>query len=140
MAQARSRLPPRDASVEHFAAQLVRRLWARHRAPRPTRTALERKKSDVYFGLRAADYRVRVKALDLDCSSLQANTNKIRAAKFTQADLVRVLKAAQKADIPVRAARVDPEGVIVVIFGKPEEAAPSHLTSCGAAVDAVDVL
>ena len=140
MAQAKSRLPPRDASVEHFATQLVRGLWARHGAPRPKRTALERKKSDVYFGLRAADYRVRVKALDLDCSSLQANTNKVRAAKFTQADLVRVLKAAQKADIPVRSARLDPEGVIVVIFGKPEEAAPSHLTPCGAAVDAADVL
>jgi hypothetical protein len=138
MAQAKSRLPPKDPSVELIGAEPVERLRGRDRALRPARTAPRRKRPDLNFGLMAANYRALVRALDR--SSLQANTKKSRAAKFTQADLVRVLRAAQKADIPVRSARLDPEGVLIVIFGKPEDVAPSHLNRCGAAPDAADVL
>jgi hypothetical protein len=89
MAQAKSRLPPKDPSVELIGAEPVERLRGRDRALRPARTAPRRKRPDLNFGLMAANYRALVRALDR--SSLQANTKKSRA----------VWMAAVKGDYPV---------------------------------------
>lgn len=44
-----------------------------------------------------------------------------RKAPFTQADIVRVLKAARQADVPLRGFEVDRAGKIVVLIGEPQE-------------------
>jgi hypothetical protein len=44
-----------------------------------------------------------------------------RAARFSQADLTRAIKAFEKAGLPVAKARVTPDGSIEVVAGNPEE-------------------
>jgi len=41
--------------------------------------------------------------------------------RFTQTDLKRALRGATAAGQPVQRLEIDPEGKIVVVFGKPQE-------------------
>jgi len=43
-----------------------------------------------------------------------------RPARFTQADLTRAIKAAEKAGLFVARARIEPSGAIELIAGSPE--------------------
>ena len=48
-------------------------------------------------------------------------------ARFRERDVVRVIKAARKANMPLAAVRIEPDGSILVIPGTPEVvAASSH--------------
>ena len=48
-----------------------------------------------------------------------------RPSRFTQADLAKALKAAQKAKFPVACLRIEPDGTILIIPGTPEPVAGS---------------
>jgi len=48
-----------------------------------------------------------------------------RAAKFTQADVTRAVKAAQKAKLTIAVVRIEPDGAIVIIQGATQPVAPS---------------
>jgi hypothetical protein len=48
-----------------------------------------------------------------------------RAARFTQADVKRALKAAQEAKLPIASVRIEPDGSIVIVQGSPPAAMPS---------------
>ena len=48
-----------------------------------------------------------------------------RPSRFTQADLAKALKAAQKAKFPVACLRIEPDGSILIIPGVPERVATS---------------
>jgi hypothetical protein len=43
-----------------------------------------------------------------------------RAARFSQAELARAIKGAQKANLNIAAVRVEPDGTILIIPGTPE--------------------
>ena len=42
-----------------------------------------------------------------------------RPAKFTEADVARAIKAAQKAKVPIACVRIEPDGTILIIPGFP---------------------
>jgi hypothetical protein len=44
-----------------------------------------------------------------------------RAARFSQADLTRAVRAAEKAGLSVAKIRIEPSGAIEVVAGQPEE-------------------
>lgn len=46
-------------------------------------------------------------------------------ARFWEKDVVRVIKAARKANVPLAAVRIEPDGSILVIPGTPEAVAVS---------------
>lgn len=46
-------------------------------------------------------------------------------ARFREKDVVRVLKAARKANVQLAAVRIEPDGAILVIPGTPEPVAVS---------------
>lgn len=48
-----------------------------------------------------------------------------RPARFTEADVQRALKAAQKVKLPIAAVRIQPDGTILIIPGQPESVPPS---------------
>jgi len=48
-----------------------------------------------------------------------------RAAKVTQADITRAVKAAQKAKLPIAGVRIEPDGSILIIHGEPQVVAAS---------------
>lgn len=48
-----------------------------------------------------------------------------RPARFTEADVQRALKAAQKVKLPIAAVRIQPDGTILIIPGEPESVQPS---------------
>ena len=43
-----------------------------------------------------------------------------RPARFTEADVSRAIKAAQKAKLPIACIRITPDGEILVIPGNPQ--------------------
>ena len=43
-----------------------------------------------------------------------------RPPRFTEADVSRAIKAAQKAKLPIACVRIAPDGTILVIPGNPE--------------------
>jgi hypothetical protein len=47
-----------------------------------------------------------------------------RARKVRQGDVARAVKAAQKANLPIAAVRIEPDGAIVIIHGAPQPPAP----------------
>ena len=49
-----------------------------------------------------------------------------RAARFTQADVARALKAAQRAKMPIASVRIEPDGSINLIPGEPPVVPPSQ--------------
>jgi hypothetical protein len=50
-----------------------------------------------------------------------------RAARFTDADLARAIKAALKAKLQIACVRIEPEGTILLISGDPDRVAISML-------------
>jgi len=48
-----------------------------------------------------------------------------RPARFTEADVQRAIKAAQKAKLPLAAVRIQPDGTILIVPGQPESMQPS---------------
>ncbi len=48
-----------------------------------------------------------------------------RAARFTEADVQRAVKGAQKAKLPISAVRIQPDGTILIVSGPPESVPPS---------------
>jgi hypothetical protein len=48
-----------------------------------------------------------------------------RTVKFTEADVARAIKAAQKANIRIACIRIEPNGTILIIPGTPEPVADS---------------
>lgn len=46
-------------------------------------------------------------------------------ARFRETDVVRIIKAARKAALPLAAVRIEVDGSIVVIPGQPESVQPS---------------
>jgi hypothetical protein len=62
-----------------------------------------------------------------------------RAARVKQRDLARALKLAQRANMPIHSMRLEPDGVVILIFGKPKDGA-HNLNLSGTALDAADVL
>ena len=54
-----------------------------------------------------------------------AARNRIRATRFTQADIKRAVRGAQKAKLSVAGVRIDPDGAITIIHGEPQAVAPS---------------
>ncbi len=44
-----------------------------------------------------------------------------RGARFRQADLVRALKGAQKAELSIAYVRIEPDGTILIVPGAPEQ-------------------
>jgi hypothetical protein len=49
-----------------------------------------------------------------------------RAARFSQADLVRAINAFEKAGLCVKRARIEPNGAIEVIAGEPDKSDNSN--------------
>lgn len=49
-----------------------------------------------------------------------------RVAAFNQADVVRAVRAAHKAGLPIARVEIEPGGKIVVVVGDPVAAAPSR--------------
>jgi hypothetical protein len=45
-----------------------------------------------------------------------------RAARFSQADLTRAVRAFEKAGLSVSRARIEPDGAIEIVAGSPDEA------------------
>lgn len=48
-----------------------------------------------------------------------------RQSRFTEADVQRAIKAAQKAKLPLAAVRILPDGTILIVSGQPESVQPS---------------
>lgn len=49
-----------------------------------------------------------------------------RPGRFTQADLIKVLKAAQRAGTPIASVRIEPDGAILVVPGDPNRVTSSQ--------------
>jgi hypothetical protein len=48
-----------------------------------------------------------------------------RPVLFTAPDLTRAIKAALRAGLPIASVRIEPDGAIIILPGKPEDVAPS---------------
>lgn len=48
-----------------------------------------------------------------------------RPSRFTEADVQRAVKGAQKAKLPIAAVRIMPDGTILIVSGPPESVQPS---------------
>ena len=54
-----------------------------------------------------------------------------KAARFSQADLTRAVKAFEKAGLCVRKARIEPNGAIELVAGEPEPSSNSNFFAGG---------